>query len=94
MSKNLDNKNDLTNTNEEQVLKTEPHNEQQKPTEKKTSTWKYILNISLVLIISGVAVFLSLRNNYKLIINYLLTSDFNSFNKTSIDTSRFFSSYS
>ena len=43
---------------------------------KKTSTWKYILNIAIVLIVSVVAIFLALRNNYKIIINYLLTADY------------------
>ena len=61
---------------EEEVEKSEsgqPHHGEEK---KKTSTWKYILNVSLVLIISAVAIFLSLRNNYKVIVHYLLTADY------------------
>ena len=46
------------------------------PKKKKNSTWKYVLNIFLVLIISGVAVFLAVRKNFNTIVHYLVTSDY------------------
>ena len=44
---------------EEEVVEKQPDPKE----EKKTATWKYILNISIILIITGVAVFFSVKDN-------------------------------
>lgn len=47
---------------EEQAIETKEENNSPK-NEKKTASWKYALNISLILIITGVAVFFSVKDN-------------------------------
>ena len=49
--------------------------ESKEPKKKGQSTWKYVLNIVLVLVISAVAIFLAVRTNFNLIIHYILTAD-------------------
>ena len=49
--------------------------ESKQPKKKGQSTWKYVLNIILVLVISAVAIFLAVRNNFNLILHYLITAD-------------------
>ena len=43
---------------------------------KKGKLWKYILNISLVLIVTALAIFLTVKDNYKTIISLLASSNF------------------
>ena len=47
-----------------------------KPKEKRKKAWKYILNITVVLLVTGLALFLTLKDNYNTIINYLMGSDY------------------
>ena len=57
--------------------KVEEHSEQVengKPKNKKT-TVKYIINISLVLVITGLAIFLAIKDDAHEIFNYLVTAD-------------------
>ena len=49
----------MVKVEEEVVEKQQPEPKE----EKKTATWKYILNISIILIITGVAVFFSVKDN-------------------------------
>ena len=46
------------------------------PKKKKGSTWKYVLNIIIVLVISAVAVFLAVRKDFHTIVHYIITSDY------------------
>ena len=46
------------------------------PPKKKKSTWKYLLNIAIVLIVSGVAIFLALKDNFDLIVSYIVGSNY------------------
>ena len=50
--------------------------EQNSQKKKGQSTWKYVLNIILVLSISGLAVFLAVRNNFNLIVHHIITADY------------------
>ena len=61
----------------EEVLE-KPIESEQPPHKKKAgqSTWKYVLNIILVLTISGLAVFLAVRNNFNLIVHHIVTADY------------------
>ena len=43
---------------------------------KKKSTLKYVLNISFVLIASGLAIFLALKDDFNAIVNYIIQSDY------------------
>ena len=57
--------------------KVEEHSEQVesgKPKNKKT-TVKYVINISLVLVITGLAIFLAIKDDANEIFNYLVTAD-------------------
>ena len=65
--------------NEEVVVTTEGTEEVQQPQQPKkkgNSTWKYVLNIILVLAISALAVFLAVRDNFSLIVHHLMTADY------------------
>ena len=61
----------------EEILE-KPVESEQHPEKKKAgqSTWKYVLNIILVLTISGIAVFLAVRNNFDLIVHHIVTADY------------------
>ena len=63
---------------EEVVVSPEGSSETQQPQHKKKgqSTWKYVFNIILVLAISGLAVFLAVRNNFDLIVHHIVTADY------------------
>ena len=50
-------------------------NKEETPKKKKNKTWKYVLNISFVLIVTAVAFFFSIKDNAKLILEYLKTCD-------------------
>ena len=49
--------------------------ESKHPKKKGQSTWKYVVNVILVLIITGVSIFLAVRTNFKLILHYIVTAD-------------------
>ena len=49
--------------------------ESKQPKKKGQSTWKYVVNVILVLIITGVSIFLAVRTNFKLILHYIVTAD-------------------
>ena len=59
---------------EEEVIKNPESNEE--PKKKKNATWKYVLNIIIVVVVSAVAIFLAVRKDFHTIINYLFTSDY------------------
>ena len=61
--------------NEEIVHKPEEL-DQHSQKKKNTSTWKYVLNIILVLTISALAIFLAVRNNFNLIVHHIITADY------------------
>ena len=46
------------------------------PKKKKGATWKYVLNIIIVLVVSAVAVFLAVRKDFHTIVHYIITSDY------------------
>ena len=60
----------------EEILEKPVESEQQPEKKKGQSTWKYVLNIILVLTISGIAVFLAVRNNFDLIVHHIVTADY------------------
>ena len=61
----------------EEVLEKPVESENQQPQKKKgQSTWKYILNIVLVLAISALAIWLAVRNNFNLIVHHIVTADY------------------
>ena len=49
--------------------------ESKQPKKKGQSTWKYVVNIILVLVISAVAIFLAVRTNFDTILHYIITAD-------------------
>ena len=49
--------------------------ESKHPKKKGQSTWKYVVNVILVLVITGVSIFLAVRTNFKLILHYIVTAD-------------------
>lgn len=55
---------------EAQVNQLENDKKEGKKKDKK-SVWKYVINISFVLIVTGLALFFSLKDNYKAILGYL-----------------------
>ena len=60
----------------EEVVEKPVESEQPQQKKKGQSTWKYVLNIILVLTISGLAVFLAVRNNFNLIVHHIVTADY------------------
>ena len=60
----------------EEILEKPVESEQHPQKKKGQSTWKYVLNIILVLTISGLAVFLAVRNNFNLIVHHIVTADY------------------
>ena len=60
----------------EEVVEKPVESEQPQQKKKGQSTWKYVLNIVLVLTISGLAVFLAVRNNFDLIVHHIVTADY------------------
>lgn len=60
----------------EEIVEKPVESEQPQQKKKGQSTWKYVLNIVLVLTISGLAVFLAVRNNFDLIVHHIVTADY------------------
>lgn len=60
----------------EEVLEKPVETEQPHQKKKGQSTWKYVLNIVLVLGISALAIWLAVRNNFNLIIHHIVTADY------------------
>ncbi len=64
---------DTSQDTEEEILEEKPA---EAPKKKKSATWKYILNIFLVLTITALSIFFAVRKNFQLIIHYIITSDY------------------
>ena len=60
----------------EEIVQRPGDSDQNSQKKKGNSTWKYVLNIVLVLTISALAIFLAVRNNFNLIIHHLVTADY------------------
>ena len=60
----------------EEVVERPSESEHQPQKKKGQSTWKYVLNIVLVLTISAVAIWLAVRNNFNLIVHHIVTADY------------------
>ena len=50
--------------------------EQETPPSKKKSTWKYVVNIFFVLIVSGLAIYLSIKDDYNSVAHNIIQSDY------------------
>ncbi len=61
---------------EESIVETTVEKPKPEKKKKKKSTIKYILNISFVLIASGIAIWLALKDDFNAIVNYLFQSDY------------------
>ena len=73
------NKEDIANITEEKtVVKVEDDKttNPQEPKKKKVKWWKYALNISIVLLVTALAIFLTVKDNFNLIIKYIAASDY------------------
>lgn len=60
----------------EETVERPSESEQHQHKKKGQSTWKYVLNIVLVLTISALAIWLAVRNNFNLIVHHIVTADY------------------
>ncbi len=61
---------------DEEIANQQPESNETQHKKKGNSTWKYVLNIVLVLTISALAIWLAVRNNFDLIVHHITHADY------------------
>ena len=61
---------------DEEIVNQQPESNETQHKKKGNSTWKYVLNIVLVLTISALAIWLAVRNNFDLIVHHITHADY------------------